>query len=92
MVRLLNATPRPGYRHHLEYDDGIKGEVDLSHLAGRGVFAAWHDPALFDTVTVGSHGELHWTDDLEICGDALYLQLTGNRADEVLPNLRASAE
>ena len=29
------------YRIWLRYDDGVQGEVDLSDVAGRGVFQAW---------------------------------------------------
>lgn len=40
-IRPTAVEPRDGYRLWLCYSDGSAGEVDLSHLAGRGVFAAW---------------------------------------------------
>jgi hypothetical protein len=92
MAKLIHVTPRPGYKLYLEYDDGVTGEVDLSHLVGNGVFAAWNDPTVFETVTVGKHGEMRWTKDLELCGDAMYLQLTGKCAAELFPNLKAAAD
>ena len=56
------------------------------------MFAAWNDPAVFEAVTVGKHGEIRWTDELELCADALYLQITGKDAEELFPNLKASAD
>ena len=92
MVKLINVTPRAGYKLHLEYDDGVIGEIDLSHLIGQGVFRAWRDAGLFEAVTIGKHGELHWSEDLELCADALYLQITGKSAEDLFPNLRAPAD
>ncbi len=92
MVKLINVTPKAEYKLQLEYDDGVSGEADLSDLVGKGVFAAWGDATVFETVTIGKHGELRWTDDLELCGDALYLQITGKSAEELFPNLKAPAD
>jgi hypothetical protein len=92
MANLINVTPQAGYKLHLEYDDDVTGEADLSDLIGEGVFAAWKDAGVFEAVTVGKHGELHWTDDLELCADALYLQITGRSAGDLFPNLRAPAD
>ena len=61
----------------LTYSNGASGVVDLSHLADRGVFRLWSDPASFRSVRIGPGGELHWSDDVELCGDALYMQVTG---------------
>ena len=92
MVKLINVTPQSGYKLRLEYNDGVIGEIDLFHLAGQGVFRAWRDAGLFESVTIGKHGELHWSEDLELCADALYLQITGKSAEELFPNLRAVAD
>ena len=68
---------REGHRIWLEFSDGAAGEVDLSHLAGRGVFAAWETPGCFDSVRLGPGGSIAWGDDIELCPDVLYMQLTG---------------
>ena len=69
--------------HHFAYRRGVSHknvlhaeEVDLSDLAGRGVFVAWEDPAVFSQVKLGSHGAIEWPGDLDLCPDALYLRLT----------------
>lgn len=92
MVKLLHVTPQAGYKLRLEYEDGTSGEVDISDMVGKGVFQTLADPALFETVTVGDHGEVRWTDELELCADALYLQVTGKAVEDVFPNLRTHAD
>ena len=47
MIRPTEVEPRDGSRIWLRYSYGADGEVDLSHLADRGVFAAWDDRAFF---------------------------------------------
>lgn len=79
----------PNYKLWLRYSDGVVGEVDLSQLVGKGVFELWSDDSNFERVIIGPHGELVWSDEVDMCTDALYLQLTGKRPEEVFPNLRA---
>lgn len=82
MFKPVAVTPRPGFLLHLQYEDGVEGEVDLSHLCGKGVFQLWDDPGAFDRVSIGSDGAVRWSDDVEICPDALYLQITGKTPEE----------
>ena len=76
------------YRLWLRFDDGVEGEVDVSDLAGKGVFQAWKDAAFFSGVRLVPHGALRWSDDIELCPDALYLRLTGRKAEDIMPGLR----
>ena len=92
MVKLIHVTPQAGNKLHLEYDDGTVGDVDVSDLIGKGVFKALADTAVFESVSVGEHGEVRWTDDLELCPDSLYLQMTGKSVEDLFPNLRAHAD
>jgi hypothetical protein len=62
--------------------------VDLSHLAGKGVFAIWDREGAFDNVSIGTGGEIRWGDTVDLCPDALHLQLTGKSPEEVFPNLK----
>ena len=84
MIRPTEVEPRDGYRIWLRYSDGASGEVDLSHLAGRGVFKAWADRAYFETVRVVSAGAIAWGKDAELCPDSLYLRLTGKSVDDMI--------
>jgi hypothetical protein len=85
MPKPIEVKALPGYHIWLRYDDGAQGEVDLSDIAGRGVFRAWTDPAVFDAVRLGSHGAIEWSPDLDLCPDAMYLRLTGKTVEEVFP-------
>ena len=87
--RLVEVKARERFRIWLRYDDGTEGEVDLSDVAGRGVFEAWNDPAVFHSVRLGSHGAIEWTPNLDICPDAMYLRLTGKSPEEMFPALKS---
>ena len=76
-AQLTAVAPLEGYRIWLHYDDGVEGEVDLSHLASTPAFRRWQEPRFFETVGIGSGGTVEWDDDVALCGDALYLELTG---------------
>ncbi|MYE31649.1 MAG: DUF2442 domain-containing protein [Chloroflexi bacterium] len=81
------VEPRRGCRIWLSYEDGAHGEVDLSDLSGRGVFRAWADRAFFEAVRIEPHGGIAWGADIELCPDALYLQLTGKTPDQIMPGI-----
>ena len=88
MKKASEVRPLNGYRIWLRYADGVEGEVDLSHLAGRGVFKAWADRRFFEDVHVDESGAVAWGEDIDLCPDALYLRLTGKTADELFPKLK----
>lgn len=90
MPKLTTARPLPNYHLWLQYEDGVVGEVDLSDLAGRGVFRAWAEPGFFETVTIDEHGAVVWGEALDLCPDSLYLRLTGKTAEDVFPSLRSA--
>lgn len=92
MIKLLRVTPLPNFLLHLEYDDGTSGDVNVTHLTGRGVFKELADPTFFQSVSVGAHGQVRWNDDLELCADSLYLQLTGKSVQDLFRNPRAHAD
>lgn len=91
MRRIANVKPLQGYRLELAFDDGITGIVDLSHLAGQGVFAAWKDSQVFEQVRIGSSGEIAWGDRIDLCPDALYLEVTGKKPEDLFPSLRTES-
>lgn len=87
-TNVLRVEPREGLAIWLEYRDGSSGVVDLSHLAGGPAFVGWKDRAYFESVHISDYGTVQWGDDLDLCEDALYLDLTGKTAEEVFPVLR----
>ena len=86
--RPTNVEARDGFRIWIEYEDGQAGVVDLSDLAGKGVFTAWLDRAFFERVRTTPHRAIAWDDELELCADALYLRLTGKSVEEVMPGFK----
>jgi hypothetical protein len=88
VFKLTRAEPLSGYRLRLSYADGVTGVVDLSHLVGKGVFQLWNDPEALGRVSIGTGGEVRWSDEVDLCADALYLEVTGKQPDGVFPNLR----
>jgi hypothetical protein len=88
VLKLIHAEALPGYRLSLRYADGVTGEVDVSHLVGKGVFRLWNEPEAFRQVSIGTAGEVRWSNEVDLCGDALYLEITGKQPNEVFPGLR----
>lgn len=84
MKRITKVAPRAGFRLWIRFEGGEEGEVDLSHLAGEGVFAIWQSRQGFERVSIGEFGQLRWGEDIELCPDSLYLRLTGLTGDEAL--------
>ena len=91
MKRAIDVRPLDNYRLWLKFDDGTQGEIDLSDLAGRGVFAAWVNANVFREVRVDDSGAVVWPDEIDLCPDALYLRLTGKAVEEVFPGLKATS-
>ena len=60
----------------------------FSSLAGRGAFALWLKPGLFEQVRLSDTGVPEWPGELDPCSGSLYMQLTGKSAEEIFPNLR----
>ena len=91
MPKLLKVEPRENYRIYVEYDDGECGEVDLSDNAGKGVFKIWDEPGVFERVYITPFRAIGWSDELDLCPNAIYFQLTGKTPEEMMPGLRAQA-
>ena len=95
MMRRNKLIPKPtevkpleGYRLWIKYSDGVEGVVDLSDLAGKGVFALWNDYGEFQKVHIGPSGEIAWGEEIDLCPDALYLRITGKKPEDLFPKLR----
>ena len=56
-AKIVACKPRPDYHVWIQFDDGLEGEVDLSHLVGKGVFKAWDSIEFFKKVEI--HPRMH---------------------------------
>ena len=78
IYRIVAAKALPNYRLWVAFQDGVKGEVDLSDLVGKGVFQRWEDPLEFAKVFVDPEMEtVAWPGDLDLAPDALYRDIAG---------------
>jgi len=87
MLKVREVRALPNYRIWVRYEDDVEGEVDLSAYVGKGIFSAWRDPAFFETVHISPHGSIAWNEDIELCADSIYLELTGKKPEEVFPRI-----
>ena len=85
MIKAVDVKALEGYRIWIKFEDGSEGELDLSHHVGRGVFKAWEERAFFEAVSLSPYQVIVWGEDLELCANALYMELTGKTVDEILP-------
>ena len=89
MKKIVARKVLERYRVWLRFEDGVEGEADFSAYAGPGVFTSWTDYGFFRQAAIGEHGRtLTWPGELDFCADALWLQVTGKRAEELFPNVR----
>ena len=91
-LRPVEVEARDGRLLWVRFDDGVEGEIDLSPRAGRGVFKVWDEPGVFESVSITPYRAIRWTEDVELCADAVYLKLTGKEAEEIMPGLRACTD
>ena len=88
MFRPTEVKALENYKILVKYDDGIEGTVDLSHLAGKGVFSLWNDYKEFEKVFISKSGAIAWTNQVDICPDSIYMQITGKSPEELFPALK----
>ena len=81
MHRIVAVQLLAQYRVKIRFSDGVEGEVNLSDLVGKGVFALWNDPAQFAKVTVDPQTHtLTWPGGIDICPDTLYQDVMAIKA------------
>src|SRR5579859_2186201 len=89
MIRPVSVKALPNYCIDIRFSDGSAGVVDLSDLAGKGVFAAWKDPKVFAAVHLGAHRQIQWSEEIELDPDAMYMRLTGKTPEDLFPALKS---
>ncbi len=85
MIKLTQVEARNNHKIWLKFEDGVEGEVDLSNLVARGgLFKRWEDRAFFESVRITEDDVVKWGDSdfHELCGDSLYMEITGISFDE----------
>ena len=82
-VNPVSVSAQDGYKIWIEFDDGMSGVIDLSRYAGRGVFKQWDDRSHFENVSISAGGFVTWPNDIDLCPEGLYCELTGKTWEEV---------
>ena len=85
MINPTKVKALEGYKIWIEFEDGVSGEVELSHLVNKGVFQKWTDRAFFEDVKIGPYRAIIWGDgeEIDMCADWAYLEVTGKTVDEI---------
>jgi hypothetical protein len=84
MKRIIKAEARPGYVLWVRFEDDAEGEVDLSHLVGKGVFQRWADPGEFEKVFVDPETRtVAWPGGIDLCPDSLHEDVTDTTNDRL---------
>ncbi len=91
MQRITKVNILENYQLNLTFSDGVSGTADLSGLVGKGVFSSWKEYDEFRKVQIGSTGELIWGDQIDLCPDSLYMDVTGKHPEELFPSLKPEA-
>lgn len=70
------VQPLEGYKLFVRFQDGTAGEIDLSHLAGKGVFCFWDIDENFKKVHIDEEsGAISWNEEIDIDTLVIYAQL-----------------
>jgi hypothetical protein len=87
-LKILEARALHDFKIQLKFNDGNTGQVDLSHLAGKGVFTLWNNLENFKKFSIEDGRRLVWADEIDIDADSLYMKLTGKTPEELFPALK----
>lgn len=73
---IVAAVPDPNtHTVALSWANGATTVNSFRHLVGKGVFAAFTDPAFFAQAHIGERGRsLEWPDEIDFCADALWFE------------------
>lgn len=78
MHRIIEVKPLENYKVWLKFADGVEGIVNLSDVAGKGVFSVWNDPKVFQAVFIDPESHtIAWPGGIDLCPDTLYSEITG---------------
>jgi Protein of unknown function (DUF2442) len=77
MDRILRIEARPPYRLYVEFEDGLRGEYDMTDRLNGPVFEQLKDPAFFAQVHLDEYGVPVWPNGTDIAPDALHDRIAG---------------
>lgn len=74
--KVISVAPADKYRIRIKFNDGTEGMIDLSDVAGKGVFKAWDTDDNFSKVYINEEsGAITWSGNIDIDILNCYLQI-----------------
>lgn len=77
MKRITKISPLAGYRLAVEFEDGVRGTVEMESRLFGPVFTPLRDERLFCQVCLDEFGAPCWPGGADLAPDAIYAELTG---------------
>lgn len=75
MHKVTSVEALPNHVLKVVFDDGVKGEVDLTDSLYGPVFEPLKDPEFFAKVDIDDFGAVCWPNNADLAPDALYEKL-----------------
>lgn len=72
---LRSAQALPDYKLSVEFEDGLKGVIDLKEWKGKRVFSYWNDEKNFRHFEITPDKKIKWTEDIDMDPDAFFLEI-----------------
>jgi len=84
---IVKVRPLKDFHLHLEFEDGVEGEVDVRKLVKfKGIFVALMDESFFAKVDVNPEwGTIFWPNGADLDPDVLYSIVTGEKIPDAAP-------
>lgn len=60
LIDPVEVEARDGYSIWLRFEDGVEGELDISHWIEKPYFAPLLDREVFESVHISDHGSISW--------------------------------
>ena len=87
-LKPTEIKPLEGFKLWIKFSDGTEGTMDYSDKVGKGVFAEWNKPGVFEKAYIAYHGSaIAWSENLDVDALNIYLQITGKTFEELPKNL-----
>ena len=75
------------YKLNVQFDDGIEGTYDVSHLAGKGIFKSWDiDDNFFKVGIHEESGAISWPGELDLDSLNIYCIIKGVTPENIFHN------
>jgi hypothetical protein len=75
-MKISSVNYMVDYTIHVEFEDGVKGDINLSDLVSSGIFRELKDSHRFAQVYTTGYS-IAWSEELEIDAATIYSEITG---------------